>query len=446
MKRIKTLNCIGYSGNGHGLVDDRGRQVEVPNLLKGETARVQLMKRDGAVVGRVVAHIATVKDRVTPPCPHFANCGGCQLQHFSDAAQRAFKQKIVYKALKSFGKIQPLETMASGAGYRNKCVHSFSRAADGEIVYGLYQNHSHQVVPFKRCYIHDPRADAVAATLRDLMVKLDLKPYDEDDKRGHIRHLLTRVAQGSGQLLVTIVAAMPDLPHCRQLVEGLVTAHPAICGIVLNVNPKRGSALLARRQKVLYGKDEIVDQLAGMSFKMSSQSFYQVNRLQTEKLYRYALKLAAIKPQQRYLDAYCGIGTISLLAARRAKQVIGVELNPTAVANAKANAELNGIDNVDFVTADAADYLSEQPAGSFDGILLDPPREGCSKALIDALIKQRPSKIVYISCNPTTQARDLKQLRRAGYKVAKLKPFDLFVYTSHVEVVALLEKAEHYEI
>ncbi len=440
MKYTKTLTCIGYSQSGYGIIDDGGRQIEVPNLLKGERAVVEIIKKRGRLTAKVIKRQTTSKERVTPPCPYFERCGGCQLQHFSVAAQRDFKQKLVYKSLKSFAKIKPLVMMTDAAGYRNKCVHSFAYSKSGEIISGLYQNHTHRVIAVERCYIHDQRADAIAATLRRLMTQLGIAPYNEDAKTGHIRHLLTRVAQGTGQVLVTIVTGSKTIPQQKKLVAGLLAAHPEINSIVQNINDKRGSMLLARRQRILHGSSEIVDQLCGKQFKISAQSFYQVNRSQTEKLYRYALKLADIKPGDKVLDAYCGIGTISLLAADYAKTVVAVELNQAAIANARQNAALNKQTNVQFVAADAARYLKEQARGSFDVVLLDPPREGCSKLLIDGLIEQSPQKIVYISCNPETQARDLKQLKRAGYAVKQIKPFDQFAFTSHIEVVALLQK------
>ncbi len=440
MKQTKTLKCIGYSQNGDGIVDDSGKQIEVPNLLKGETALIRIVKQKGFTSGVVVKRQTTSKQRVKPPCRYFEQCGGCQIQHFSNAEQRDFKQKLVYKSLKSFGKIKSLEMMTSAQGYRNKCVHSFARAKDGTIISGLYQNYSHRVIAIERCYIHDERADKIAATARQLMTELSIDPYNEDTKKGHIRHLVTRVAQGTGQLLVTIVTGSTELPNKDKLIKKLIKAHPQITGIVQNINGKKTSLILSQRQKLLYGKAEIIDQLCDKQFKIASQSFYQVNRLQTEKLYHYALKLADVKKHERVLDAYCGIGTISLLLAERAKSVVGVELNKTAIANANQNAKLNGINNVEFVAADAAQYLKQKKKAKFDIVVLDPPREGCSKLLIEGLIKQSPKKIVYISCNVATQARDLKQLKRVGYKVKQIKPFDLFVYSNHVECIVLMER------
>ncbi len=442
MKQIKTLTCIGYSQNGDGIVDDKGKQVVVANLIKGEKAVVEIVKARRSMRGKVVKRLTTAEQRVAPPCPYFECCGGCQIQHFCAAEQRDFKQKLVYKALKSFAKIKPLAMMESAQGYRNKCIHSFARAKNGQIIAGLYQNYSHDIVAIERCYIHDQRADDIAQTVRRAMSELAIDPYDEDAKTGHIRHLVTRVAQGTGQLLVTIVTGGNSLPRQKELVAALLAAHPQICGVVQNINSRRDSLVLAKRQRVLYGSAEIVDTLCGKQFKIGAQSFYQVNRSQTEKLYRYALKLADIKPGDTVLDAYCGIGTISLLAADRAKDVIGVELNKTAIANAVQNAALNNQKNVQFVAADAAQYLSKQAPNSFDIVLLDPPREGCSKQLIDSLIRQSAKRIVYISCNPATQARDIKQLTRAGYIVKQIKPFDMFAFTSHVETVALLSKLD----
>lgn len=440
MNNNKVMTCIGYSQNGHGIVDVKGKHVEVPNLIKGEQALIKIVKRKGFTSGAVVSRKRTAKARVKPPCQYFERCGGCQIQHLSNDEQRNFKQKLVYKSLKSFGKIKPIEMMTDATGYRNKCVHTFARNKKGKIIAGLYQNYSHRVIAIERCYIHDQRADAIANSLRDLMEKLNIEPYDEDRKTGDIRHLLTRVAKGTGQVLLTIVTGTANLPQRDKLIAALVKAHPEIDGIVQNINGKKTSLVLSRRQKLLYGKAEIVDTLCEKQFKISAQSFYQINRSQTEKIYRYALKLANIKRHERILDAYCGIGTISLLLADKAKSVVGVEVNPAAVANAKENAMLNDVKNVSFVAQDAGEYLKAQKRGSFDGVVLDPPREGCNKVLIDSLIQHSPSKIVYISCNPETQARDIKQLKRAGYRVKDIKPFDMFVFTSHVECVALLTR------
>lgn len=439
-KRI-IYTCIGYSKNGNGLVNYNGSQVEVPFLMKGEKGEISFKKNKFTIVPKIIKLLDVSPERVEVPCPYFEKCGACQILHFSKKEQAEFKQKIIQKTLGNFGKAKPISMMDEAEGYRNKCVHSFSISKDGRIISGLYKNFSHEVVEIDRCYVHDKRADDIARSMRKFMEDYNIKPYDEDKKKGCIRHLMTRIAQGTGDVLLTVVVGNP-IPHKDKFIKFIVKNHPEIKTIVENINDKKTAAILGYKERVLFGSGDICDILCGKKFKISSKSFYQINRFQTEKLYNYVVELADIKQNEKVLDAYCGIGTIGIIASEKAEFVTGVELNKTAIKNAVENAKINCLKNINFISEDAGTYLKKNNKIKYDVVFLDPPREGCSKEFIESLLKNSPKRIIYISCNPETQARDLSRLKQGGFEVKKLKPFDMFVYSNHVECIALLQRVK----
>lgn len=377
-------------------------------------------------------------------CPYAKRCGGCDYQGISYKKQLAMKQEEVQKLLGRFGKVSPIIGMKDPLYYRNKVHAVFDRDRKGNIISGVYEKNSHRVVNVDSCMIEDQRADAIIVTIRRLIKDFKMKVYDEDTGYGLFRHVLIRTGHVSGQILVVLVLASPILPAKNHFIKALRIAHPEITSIVLNVNDKRTSMVLGEREIVLYGKGYIEDSLCGLTYRISPKSFYQINPVQTEILYQTAIEYAALTGREKVLDAYCGIGTIGMTAALRAKEVIGVELNKDAVKDAVANAKINSVKNIHFYNKDASEFIMELVSQNekCDVIFMDPPRSGSTEQFLDCVALLAPQRVVYISCDPTTLARDLKYITRKGYRVEKIQPVDMFGRTRHVESVVLLSKVQ----
>lgn len=389
-------------------------------------------------------------------CPAERKCGGCQYLDLSYAEQLKKKQKTVEKLLKSYGRVNQIIGMEEPEHYRNKVHAVFDFQKGRGIVSGIYQEGTHHVVPVEECLLEDRRADAIIGSIRQLAKSFKLKAYDEDTGYGLLRHVLVRVGHATGQIMVVLVLGSPILPSKKNFVNALCKLHPEITTILLNVNNKQTSMVLGEKEQVLYGKGYIEDVLCGRTFRISSKSFYQVNAVQTEKLYGKALEYAALTGRETVIDAYCGIGTIGLAAAGHVKKVIGVELNQAAMRDAVVNARCNGIRNADFYQNDAGRFMVQltESGQKVDVVFMDPPRSGSTEAFLDAVLRLRPARIVYISCNPETLARDLQYLTRggtlrresgksggkAGYQVAEMTPVDMFPFTDDIETVCLLSR------
>lgn len=375
-------------------------------------------------------------------CPVQKKCGGCQLLETPYKQQLKIKQRQVEKLLKPFGGVCPIIGMENPYYYRNKVHAVFGRTRTGEIISGTYQENTHKIILVEQCLIEDQKSAEIIRSIRGLLKSFKIKIYDEDTDYGLLRHVLVRRGFQSGQIMVVLVLRSPILPSKNNFVAALRRLHPDITTIILNVNDKRTSMVLGEKEKVLYGPGYIEDTLLGKTFRISAKSFYQVNPVQTEILYQTAIDYAHLTGKERILDAYCGIGTIGLIAASKAKEVIGVELNGDAVRDARINARRNAITNAQFYKADAGKFmtdLAEQNVG-VDVVFMDPPRAGSDEAFLSSVVKLHPSKVVYISCNPETLARDLKYLTANGYNVEKIQPTDMFCFTSHVETVCLLTR------
>lgn len=377
-------------------------------------------------------------------CPVFRKCGGCQLQNMSYPRQLAFKQGLCQKLLGSFGRIEPILGMETPYHYRNKVQAAFRwDKRGGRIISGVYQAGTHRVVPVDSCLTEDEKADEIIVSIRRLLRECKLRPYDEDTGRGFLRHVLVKRAFGTGEIMVVLVTGTPVFPAKNAFMEALLQIHPEITTVLQNVNGGRTSMVLGPSEKVLYGPGFITDVLCGCRFRISAKSFYQINPVQTEILYRKAMEFAGLTGRERVLDAYCGVGTIGIVAAKSgAGNVLGVELNRDAVKDAIRNARENSARNIRFLCADAGDFLEEAAlAGeTFDTVFLDPPRAGASRAFLTALCALAPKRVVYISCNPETLARDLSFLRANHYRVKRIQPVDMFPHTRHVETVVLLGK------
>ena len=377
-----------------------------------------------------------------PGCPLAKKCGGCQLQNMDYPRQLRFKQAKVVSLLGKFCHVKPIIGMENPYHYRNKVQAAFGMTRGGKIVSGVYQASSHRIVNVDTCMIEDQIADAIIVDIRNMLPQFQMPPYREDAQTGFLRHVLIKRGFASGQVMVVLVCATPVFPMKKRFVRKLLQLHPEITTIVLNVNPKRTSMLLGERQEVLFGSGFIEDTLCGCVFRISPKSFYQINPVQTEILYDKAIAAAGLDGSQTVLDAYCGIGTIGMVAARQAKRVLGVEVNREAVRDAKSNARRNGIDNIDFVCADAGAFMTElaNAGQGVDVVFMDPPRAGSDRAFLSSLLKLQPRKVVYISCNPQTQQRDLRYLVQNGYRVQSIQPVDMFPHTQHVETVVLLQR------
>lgn len=379
------------------------------------------------------------------PCPLAHKCGGCQLQNLTYKEQLAWKQRRVEKLLKNFGKVSPIIGMKNPWHYRNKVQAAFGVQRGGKIVSGVYQSSTHRIVPVDSCLIEDKKADEIIVTIRNLLKSFKLTAYDEYREEGILRHVLVKRGFATNQIMVVLVTSGPILPSKRNFVGALLKKYPEITTVIQNINPYRTSLVLGERENVLYGPGYIEDILCGMRFRISSRSFYQINPVQTEVLYGKAVELAGLTGKETVIDAYCGIGTIGLIASQKAGQVIGAELNEDAVSDAVANAQLNQVGNIHFVAADAGEFMVEMAdAGQkADVVFMDPPRAGSDEAFLSSLVRLSPKRVVYISCNPETQARDLEYLVGQGYQVQTIQPVDMFPHTNHVETVVLLSNSIH---
>lgn len=374
-------------------------------------------------------------------CPVSKKCGGCQLQNLTYDRQLSFKQVRVIKLLGKYHHVNEIIGMEHPYHYRNKVQAAFGEKS-GKVVSGVYQSSTHNIVPIDSCMIEDEKADAIIVTIRKLLVSFKLRPFNDKTMRGFLRHVLVRRGFVSGQIMVVLVTGQEEFPRADKFVNALLERHPDITTIVQNVNDRHTSLVLGDKSKVLYGEGYIEETLCGHRFRMSPKAFYQINPTQTEVLYSKALEYAELDESQTVIDAYCGTGTIGIIAASKAKKVIGVELNADAVADAKVNAALNGVDNIEFYEADAGEFMIEAAAEgvAVDVVIMDPPRAGASLDFLKALTTLAPEKIVYVSCNPQTQARDLSYLTRKGYKVRRIQPVDMFPHTEHVETVVSLTR------
>lgn len=375
-------------------------------------------------------------------CPYAGKCGGCQYQGMDYGSQLKEKQKYVQKLLKNYGKPEPILGMENPYYYRNKVHAVYKHQKNGEIISGIYEEGTHKVVPVESCQIENQEADKVIQTIRKLAKSFKIKIYNEDSGYGLLRHVLIRYGRVTGEMMVVLVAVSPIFPSKNNFVKALRKEHPEITTVVLNINDKSTSMVLGERNIILYGKGYIEDELCGCRFRISPNSFYQVNPVQTEVLYQKAISLAGLSGKEKVIDAYCGIGTIGLIAASHCKEVIGIELNREAVKDAIGNAKRNGIKNVRFYQGDAGDFLVSmaQKGEKADVVFMDPPRAGSSEKFMDSAAKMGPEKIVYISCNPDTLERDLKYLTRKGYQVDRICPVDMFPFTDNIENVCLLSR------
>lgn len=397
------------------------------------------------------------EDKSCKSCRIAKKCGGCLYQGMSYEEQLGIKQKNIKKLLSPFGEPKKIIGMYYPYHYRNKVHAAFGIKKNGEIISGIYEANTHRIVPVEECLIEDEKSQEIIRSIRDMLRSFKIKTYDEDTGYGLLRHVLVRRGFKTGEIMVVLVLSSPILPSKNNFVKALLKEHPEISTVILNVNDKKTSMILGDRNIVLYGKGFIKDELCGLSFRISPDSFYQVNPMQTEKLYNIAMKFAGLSrddknskkngektPGPVVIDAYCGIGTIGMVASKSAAQVIGVEVNKEAVRDAKINARENKRENIRFCQGDAGEFMEKMAESGehADIVFMDPPRAGSDEKFLSSVVKLAPKTVVYISCNPETQARDLKYLRKKGYEVKEIQPVDMFPWTEHCEVCVKLERGK----
>ena len=439
------VGCKGLDEYVNGKIVFNNLPFSVPYMLPGEKGDIELVFHAKETGAKLVTLDKVSEDRVETGCSVYENCGGCQVMHMRYEAQLVWKQKKIeelFQEEKERGVIAPILAMEQPWNYRHKIYASFSNGRKGEISAGIYEENSHRVVKTEQCRIQHPLANEIIAVIANLMRKKHIPAYNEDSGKGVLRHVYIRIGEKTGQVMVVLVTGCKEFKEKNIFVEELKTKFPQITTIIHNTNSAKTSMVLGKKETVLYGTGTIEDELCGLKFDISAQSFYQVNPVQTEKLYETAVEFAGLTGKETVLDAYCGIGTISMVAARAAKEVIGVELNETACLDAKKNAKKNGCQNVRFIAADAGEYMvrlsQDKTAVKPEVVFMDPPRSGSDKKFLSSVIKLAPEKVVYISCNPITQKADVDYLKKNGYQIKKMQAVDCFCHTWHVENIALL--------
>ena len=380
------------------------------------------------------------KQKAKKVCPVAAKCGGCQWIDKSYEEQLQAKSERLRRLMKPYCRPETVIAMEQPAHYRNKVHAAFGEDRNHNAISGIYEEKSHRIVPVDSCYIENQKADEIIVSVRGLLKSFKIRPYREDTGYGLLRHVLIRTGHVTGQIMVVLVLSSPIMPSKNNFVKALLKLHPEITTIVVNVNDRDTSMILGSREQVIYGKGYIEDELCGKTFRISPKSFYQVDPVQTEKLYGKAMEYAGLTGRETVLDAYCGTGTIGMIASDRAAQVIGVELNRDAVKDAISNAKRNRISNIRFYQNDAGKFLTQMAEQKTkpDVLFMDPPRSGSDETFLSSVAAIRPKKIVYISCNPETLVRDLQFLTKRGYKVKRCAGVDMFPFTDCIESVVEL--------
>ena len=449
--RIYRAHIDGYSSQGLGIARIDGQVVFVHGAVRGETCDVLVMKvLKNAAFGKIAALAEPSPARRQPDCPYYGRCGGCDFRHMSYEEELWAKRARVQDALTRIGGAEIAVEEILGAEqplhYRNKSIYPISPA--GEV--GFYRARSHQVVHVEHCLIQKPEADALAQAVRDYIARFQVEPYNEATGRGLLRHLYVRTSC-RGESLACLLVNGSRLPHEQELVDMLRAAAPGVCGVVLGENTRRGNAILGDRYRTLWGRDYLTDTLCGLELRLSVPSFYQVNHDQAQRLYEKALEYAGLTGRELAVDLYCGAGTITQVLARRARHVIGGEIVPEAIRDAEDSARRNGVENVEFLCGDASRLAAElrQRGLRPDVICVDPPRKGLAPDVVEAAASMEPERIVYVSCDPATLARDAARFAPLGYRPVRACAVDLFPGTAHIETVCLLSKLqskEHIEI
>ncbi len=442
---IMKITDIGNQGEGIGKINNF--TVFVENALPNDEIEVRIVKLKKTYgYGKLMKIITPSPFRTEPKCGVFSKCGGCSLMHLNYAVQLKYKTKKVKDSLERIGGFSDITVfdtigMDMPYNYRNKAQYPFG-ISDGEIAAGFYSKRSHKIINTDDCLIQHPVNAQIIKIMKSFMLKYNISTYDETIHKGLIRHLMTRTGYKTGEIMVCVIINGHSLPHKNELIKEL-SAVEGMTSIVLNHNLDRTNVIMGSKTTFLWGKEYITDYIGDLKFEISPLSFFQVNPVQTNVLYGKAIEFADLNGTETVIDAYCGIGTISLFIAKKAKKVIGVEIIREAVKDAERNADINNITNAEFIDGSSEEIiplLYNEKGVSADVIFLDPPRKGCDESLLEVILSMLPQKIVYVSCDPATLARDLKILCKKSYEIKKVQPVDLFCMTCHVETVVMLSK------
>ena len=437
-KIISNCTCVDISSEGKGVIKNGRDIIFCDGIFPGEKADIEILyHRAGVYFGKVKKLYNLSKDRIQPRCKICTSCGGCQYQQLSYKAQLEYKTKRVKEALTRIAKVNtkvlPCLGMDDPCNYRNKIQVPFNKDKNGKVKFGFYKENSHIIMPIKECAIEDKRAAPILWDIKLLLEEMNIPCYNEDSGKGILRYVLIRTSHHYDELMVVLVTTQMNFPGQRNFINELVNRHPEITTIVENVNSRHTNVILGNQEKVLYGSGHIKDDILGLTFEISASSFFQVNPIQVEKLYASALNLIDFNKKETVLDAYSGVGTIGLIAAKNAKRVLSVEINKSAHKNAIENAKRNNVSNIEFICADAGEYISKS-IEDIDILIMDPPRSGSDETFLSTVMNKRIKKIIYISCNPETLARDIAYLS-SMYQVDYVQPVDMFPMTAHVETI-----------
>lgn len=439
----------GYEGEGIAKIDNK-YPIFIEGALKGEKVKVRIVKvNKNFAYGKLIEVLEASEERVNPPCAIYKRCGGCKLQHASYKAQLDFKWDRVKDCVSKIGKLDPSIVkyplgMEEPWRYRNK-VQLPIGLINGEVKIGFFAPRSHDIIDMESCLIQDEIGDKVVKLTREWIEKFNIRPYNVDgeyDEKGIVRHIMIRRGFTTNEVMVVLVTNGENLPHKEEFVDLMVKNIPGIKSVIQNINSKKTNVILGLESKTLWGEDTISDYIGDFRFNISPLSFFQVNPTQTEVLYGKALEYANLTGNEEVFDAYCGTGTITLFLSQKAKKVYGVEIIPQAIDNAWINAKENKVENVEFFVGESEVVIPDliNKGVKADVVVVDPPRKGCDKKLLDAITNIDAKKIVYVSCDPSTLGRDLKVLEENGYKTLEVQPVDMFPNTAHIENVALLIK------
>lgn len=453
------LDIIGMTHEGEGVGRVEGYTLFVQGALPGEKVQARVLKTKKQYgYAKLVKIVESSSSRITPPCPIYDQCGGCQLQHMDYTAQLAWKRQLVVDNLERIGKLTVAgdnETQSGGLivrptlgmdepwRYRNKAQVPIG-VADGGLVGGFYARGSHRIVDMETCLIQHEHNDAVVSAVKSIGSQLGISAYNEETGRGLLRHVVVKKAFRTGEMMLVLVTNGHDIPHLDAWIGSICEQLPDVVSICQNINKQQTNVIFGDETRVLWGRDVIYDYIGDVQFAISARSFYQVNPAQTEILYGKTVEYAGLTGNETVIDAYCGIGTISLFLAQHADKVYGVEIVREAIEDARANAKLNDMSNVVFEVGASEDVIPKwkEQGITADVIVVDPPRKGCDPRLLETILAMKPERVVYVSCNPSTLARDLRVLEDGGYSTVEVTPVDMFPHTVHVEAVALLVKSD----
>ena len=440
----------GYEGEGIAKINDY--IIFIPQAIKGEKCKILILKTTASHgFGKILEILQTASSREKVDCSTYTRCGGCNLRHINYQTTLKMKQEVVQnlvnKTLKQKIGVQNTIGMKNPYNYRNKAQYPLGYTKNGEVVTGIFAARTHEVIPMKECKIQNPISEQIATTIVEFLNQNKISVYNEKTGKGLFRHIVIKVGVKTKEIMCVLVINGENIPKEKELVEciidGLKQSEFKLKTVVKNINTKNTNVILGNKNITIYGDGYIYDKLGDYTFKISPMSFYQTNPVQTEVLYNKAIEGANLKADDILLDLYCGIGTIGIAASAKAGQVIGVELNADAVKDAEVNAKINNIKNIRFVNDDAGKFLVEYATHKrADVVIMDPPRSGSSQEFLESVLKIKPERVVYVSCNPDTQKRDVDMLMKGGYKVLECRPFDMFPFCDHVETVVLLSKLD----